>query len=108
MIYELRIYRAMPGRLPALIARFQNHTIGIWRKHGIRPVGFWTTIVGESKQNLIYILAWENAAEREKLWKAFLTDPEWVRISTDSERDGQLVEDINNQLLAPTPFSRLT
>ena len=48
MIYELRIYRTLPGRLPNLLARFQNHTLRIWAGHGIRQAGFWTTLVGES------------------------------------------------------------
>ena len=50
MIYELRIYHSMPGKLPALLSRFQNHTLRIWEKHGIRQAGFWTTLIGESNQ----------------------------------------------------------
>jgi NIPSNAP len=52
MIYELRNYRCVPGRLPALLSRFQKHTLRIWEKHGIRQAGFWTTLVGESSQQL--------------------------------------------------------
>ena len=65
MIYELRIYRAVPGRLPALISRFQNQTLRVWEKHGIRQAGFFTTLVGESNQELTYLLAWESLADRE-------------------------------------------
>ncbi|MBW4489350.1 MAG: NIPSNAP family protein [Trichocoleus desertorum ATA4-8-CV12] len=105
MIYELRIYRAMPGRLPALLSRFQNHTIQIWEKHGIRQAGFWTTLIGESESNLIYLLAWNSMAEREDRWSAFLADPEWIAIKTETEKDGQLVQNISSELLAPTAFS---
>ena len=105
MIYELRIYRAVPGRLPALASRFQNRTLRIWEKHGIRQAGFWTTLVGESNQQLTYMLAWESLAEREKRWAAFLADPEWLATVTETEKEGQLVENISNQLLAPTAFS---
>jgi hypothetical protein len=105
MIYELRIYRAIPGKLPALIARFQNQTVRIWEKHGIRQAGFWTTLVGDSMQELTYMLAWENLAEREKRWSAFLTDPEWIAVAAESEKDGQILEDVRNALLAPTAFS---
>ena len=105
MIYELRIYKAVPGRLPALIARFRNHTLRIWERHGIRQAGFWTTIVGDSSQELTYLLAWRDAAEREQRWNAFLADAEWHAVAADSERDGQLVADIRNTLLAPTDFS---
>src|SRR3990172_2914196 len=58
MIYELRIYRACPGKLPALNARFSNHTLKIWERFGIRQVGFWTTAIGESNNDLYYILEW--------------------------------------------------
>jgi len=71
MIYELRIYKCVPGRLPALQKRFETITLKIWEKHGIRQAGFWTTLVGESNQELIYLLAWESLADREKKWNAF-------------------------------------
>jgi hypothetical protein len=105
MIYELRIYRCMPGRLPALLSRFQNDTLRIWQKHGIRQAGFWTTLIGRSSQEITYMLAWDSMAEREKRWQAFLTDPEWIAVATETEKDGQLVENISCQLLAPAAFS---
>jgi hypothetical protein len=104
-IYELRIYHAMPGRLPALLSRFQNHTLRIWEKHGIRQAGFWTTLIGESNQQLTYMLAWDSMAERQERWSAFLADPEWIAIGTETEKDGPLVQNISNELLAPTVFS---
>jgi hypothetical protein len=105
MIYELRIYDAMPGRLPALLSRFQNHTLQIWEKHGIRQAGFWTTLIGESESRLTYLLAWDSMAERQERWSAFLTDPEWIAIKSETEKDGQLVQNISNELLVPTAFS---
>jgi hypothetical protein len=105
MIYELRIYRCVPGRLAALLSRFQNDTLRIWEKHGIRQAGFWTTLIGESNEQLTYMLAWDTIAEREKRWGAFLADPEWKATSTETEKDGPLVQNISSQLLAPTAFS---
>jgi hypothetical protein len=105
MIYELRIYRAVPGRLPALMQRFQDRTLAIWETHGIRQAGFWTTLIGESIQELTYMLAWDSLAERERRWTAFLADPEWLATVAETERDGQLVDDIRCQLLMPTAFS---
>jgi len=105
MIYELRIYRCVPGRLPALLSRFQNDTLRIWEKHGIRQAGFWTTLIGESNEQLTYILAWDSMAEREKRWGAFLADPERKATFTETEKDGPLVQNISSQLLAPTAFS---
>lgn len=106
MIYELRIYHAMPGRLPALLARFEKHTLRIWEKHGIRQAGFWTTLIGESESNqLTYLLAWDSLSEREKNWSAFLADPEWIATKTETEKDDPLVQNIRNELLTPTAFS---
>jgi hypothetical protein len=105
MIYELRIYHAMPGRLPDLLARFQNHTLQLWEKHGICQAGFWTTLIGESESNLTYLLAWNSMADRQERWSAFLADPEWIAIKTETESDGQLVQNISSELLTPTAFS---
>jgi hypothetical protein len=105
VIYELRIYRCLPGRLPALLQRFETITLGLWERHGIRPVGFWTTVIGESNQDLTYMLAWESLAERETKWTAFQTDPEWIEKRAGTERDGQIVANITSSLLQPTGFS---
>ena len=105
MIYELRVYHAVPGKLPALLSRFQNQTLRVWAKHGIRQAGFWTTLVGESNQALTYLLAWESMAEREQKWTAFQADPEWQAVRAETEKDGQIVQNVANQFLAPTAFS---
>ena len=100
MIYELRIYRCVPGRKAELLSRFENDTL-----RGIRQVGFWTTLIGNSSREITYMLAWDSIAEREKRWGAFLADPEWVAVVAKTEKDGQLVENISSQLLAPAAFS---
>jgi NIPSNAP len=105
MIYELRVYRCVPGRLPALLKRFDTITLDLWKRHGIRQAGFWTTLVGESNQDLYYLLAWESLADREKKWNAFIADPEWLAKRAETERDGQIVASVSNQLLQPTAFS---
>ena len=56
MIHELRIYHCVPGRLPALLNRFDTITLKLWEKHGIRQAGFWTMLVGDSNQDLYYML----------------------------------------------------
>jgi hypothetical protein len=105
MIYETRVYRCLPGRLPALLNRFETITLKLWEKHGIKQAGFFTTLIGESNQELTYLLAWESLAEREKKWTAFATDPEWLTARAKTEADGQIVANIVNQLLVPTAFS---
>jgi hypothetical protein len=105
MIYELRVYRCVPGRLPALLKRFETITLDLWKRHGIRQAGFWTVVVGESNQELFYLLAWESLAERERVWNAFAADPEWLAKRAETERDGQIVASVSNTLLQPTTFS---
>ena len=107
MIHELRIYRVLPGRMPAMLARFEKVTLALFAKHGIRQVGFWTTLVGESNNDLTYMLAWESMAEREQKWTAFSTDPNWITARNESERDGAIVQTLSSAFLAPTAFSAL-
>ena len=105
MIYEMRVYRCLPGRLPALLKRFDTITLKLWEKHGIKQAGFFTTLVGESNQELTYFLAWDSLAEREKKWASFMADPAWIEARAKTEADGQIVSNIVNQFLAPTSFS---
>jgi hypothetical protein len=105
MIYELRIYRAMPMRLPALLKRFETVTLPLFAKHGIVQAGFWTTLIGESNNDLHYLLAWSSMAEREQRWNAFVADPDWISGRNESEKDGPLIANLSSQLLQPTAFS---
>jgi hypothetical protein len=105
MIYELRVYHCVPGRMPALLNRFQNITLGLWQKHGVRQAGFWTTAIGESNNDLTYMLAWESLAERDQRWTAFVNDPEWQAARAETEKDGPIVASISNSILQPTAFS---
>lgn len=105
MIHELRVYRCVPGRLPALLNRFETITLKLWERHGIKQAGFWTVLVGESNQELVYLLEWESLAERERKWNAFASDPEWLAKRAETEKDGQIVANVSNQMLMPTAFS---
>ena len=107
MLHELRVYRCVPGRLPDLNKRFESVTLKIWEKHGIRPVGFWTTLIGDSNQDLHYLLEWKDLAERERVWGGFMTDPEWLKARAETEKNGPIVAQITNTILAPTAYSKM-
>ena len=107
MIHELRIYHCLPGRLPDLNERFATITLKLWEKHGIRQVGFWTVLIGDSNQALYYLLEWESLAERERKWNGFATDPEWLSAKAGTEANGQIVERVTNLMLTPTAYSAL-
>ncbi|HVA68589.1 MAG TPA: NIPSNAP family protein [Candidatus Binataceae bacterium] len=105
MIYELRVYHCMPGRLPALLKRFETVTVRLFEKHGIRQTGFWTVAIGESNQDLVYMLQWESLGDRDKRFASFQSDPEWIAARAESEQSGPLVASISNTILTPTKFS---
>ncbi|MCA1554830.1 MAG: NIPSNAP family protein [Chloroflexi bacterium] len=107
MLYELRIYHATPGKMSALHKRFETITLQMWEQYGIRPVGFWTTLIGESSNDLYYLLAWESLAEREQKWTAFASDPDWIRARGETEKDGPLTTHITNWMLTPTAYSAM-
>jgi hypothetical protein len=107
MLYEMRVYYCLPGRLPALNKRFSEATLKIWERFGIRQVGFFTDYIGDNNQKLTYILAWESLAERETKWNAFQADPEWQKKRAESEADGPIVAHLATSILAPTAYSQL-
>ncbi|RAV24233.1 NIPSNAP family protein, partial [Staphylococcus warneri] len=85
-----RIYHCVPGRLPALLKRFDTITLAIWERHGLSQAGFWTTEIGPSNQDLYYLLEWESLAERDEKWTAFQSDPEWISKRAETEKDGAI------------------
>src|SRR3954453_21176253 len=105
MIYEMRVYRCLPARLPALLKRFEDVTLKLWDKHGIKQAGFFTTLIGESNQELTYFLAWESLADRETKGNAFAADPEWHAKRAETEKGGPIVANVLVQMLTPTAFS---
>ncbi len=105
MIYELRTYESYPGKMQALQDRFADHTIRLFEQHGITVVGFWTTVIGDSSDRLIYMLAYDDMEHREKAFSEFVADPERQRIFVESEKDGPLIQRTTNEILRPTPFS---
>ena len=105
MIHELRIYTAHPGKMGALQARFRDHTLAIFEKHGIKNIGYWTNAVGGRSDELWYMIGFEDAGQRDRAWAAFAADPDWQKARAESEKDGPLVHHITNQLMNPTDFS---
>ena len=86
-VQELRVYDAMPGKLPDLHNRFKNHTMGLFEKHGIENVAYWTEDVGTSNR-LVYMLGYPDLGGREKSWTAFQNDPDWQKARAASEENG--------------------
>lgn len=106
-IYELRTYHVLPGRMPAMLARFRNHTTKLFEKHGMENVGYWTPEGKENETKLIYVLAHDNKEAAERSWKGFRDDETWKKVREASEKDGKIVEKVESVYLKPTDFSQL-
>jgi hypothetical protein len=105
-VFELRIYHAAAGKLPDLLARFRDHTIKIFEKHGLESVAYWTPLdEPEKSSTLIYILRHPSREAADANWKAFREDPEWVNVRDKSEANGKLVEKVDSTFMAFTDFS---
>lgn len=103
-VFELRLYHAAPGKLEALQARFRDHTVRLFEKHGMTNVGYW--MPAENPDNLlVYLMAYPSRDAREAMWKAFFADPDWQAAKEASEKDGKLVEKVDASFLALTDYS---
>jgi hypothetical protein len=102
--YEMRIYYAAPGKLDDLNARFRNHTIKLFEKHGMKNIGYWMPIENPDLK-LIYVLAYPSREAREKSWKAFVNDPEWKAVAKSTEANGRLVAKAESLFMSATDYS---
>ncbi len=107
-VYELRTYTSYDGKLEAVKARFRDHTIALFKRHGMESIGYWVPQDPEkSKNTLIYILAHPSLEAAQKNWAAFRADPEWLKVKADSEAAGPIVLKTESVFLSPTDFSML-
>jgi hypothetical protein len=103
-VQELRVYDAMPGKLPALHDRFAKHTMDLFKKHGIENIAYWVDDVGTSNR-LTYLLGYPDLATRERGWTAFQADPAWHQARAESEKDGALVRVSRHSILRLASYS---
>jgi hypothetical protein len=108
-VFELRTYIAAPGKLDALNARFRDHTLALFKKHGMEVVGFWMPTDKEAGagEKLVYLLAHKSRAAADASWKAFRSDPAWAAAKAASEKDGVLTSKVESVFLASTDYSPL-
>ena len=105
MIFELRTYTVMPGKLGDLNRRFAEITIPYFEQHGIKVVGFWTNMLGGESNQLIYMLGYDSLADREAKWGAFAADKERLAKFAETEKNGLLVHHTTAHILQPTYYS---
>lgn len=94
-LYELRIYTTNPGKIEALNARFRDHTLKLFEKHGIENLYYWNVTEGAEGEDpanmLVYIVAHQDKAAADAAWQAFLADPEWQKVASESEVGGAIL-----------------
>jgi len=105
-VFELRTYKATPGNLDNLHARFRDHTTRIFRKHGMEVIGYWSPTSEEEREDtLVYLLGHDNQAAADQSWQDFIADPEWARVAEESNRDGQILGGIERKYMVATDYS---
>jgi hypothetical protein len=105
-VYELRTYTAPEGKLGDLHARFRNHTMRIFDKHGMKSVGYFSPQDAPLSQNtLIYVLEHPSREEAKKHWAEFSADPEWKKVSEESQKDGRIVTKVESVFMTATDYS---
>jgi hypothetical protein len=104
-VFELRTYTTPDGKLESLNARFRDHTVGLFKKHGMTNIGYWTPM--DKPNTLVYLLAHESREAAKKSWSAFQADPEWQKARAASEVNGRLTMQggVQSVFLTPTDYS---
>lgn len=100
MHYQLRRYRSLPGKLPALHARFRDHTLALMERHGIAVVGMFD----DDEGNLVYLCQFPSRAAAAQAWQAFSQDPDWQAVKAATEAEGPLQSGIDSWDLTPVDF----
>lgn len=107
-VFELRTYYAHPGKADAMNARFRNHTLKLFEKHGMTNVGYWIPVSGDNAANtLVYLLSFPSLDAQKAAWDAFRNDPEWQRVRAESEASGPVVAKLESVTMTGTDYSPL-
>ncbi len=105
-LFEVRVYFAAEGKLDALNARFRDHTLKLFAKHGITSLGYFVP-TKNTENKLVYFLAYADRAARDASWKAFQADPDWKAAQKASEANGKLITKVESAFLTATDYSPL-
>ena len=104
MIHELRTNRIPDCKIPNILSRFENITFGLFARHNIKVIGFWTK---DDTNELVYICEYESVDAMDTAWEAFRNDPDWAAAKAETEANGPIVSEVISETLTPTGFSPL-
>lgn len=108
-VFEYRVYSVHPGKMPNLLARFRDHTCGIFERLGAENIGYWVeTEPAEGEEaKLHYIIAHKSREASKEFWATFRDDAEWKAAWAASTEDGKIVKKVDKTFMAPTDFSAI-
>ena len=102
-LYELRTYYTHEGKIDDLHARFSNHTMALFEKHGIKNIAYWSP--ADDPSVLIYLIAHKSADAAKASWTAFGQDPAWQEVAKASRANGPILTKIDSVYMTKTPYS---
>jgi hypothetical protein len=106
-VFELRVYHAVPGKVPELESRFRDTTSKLLAKHDLKVVRYWVPEGSPARENtFVYIVAHASRDEAKKNWAAMLSDPEFQEV-VKAEQANRLVEKVDVTYMRPTDFSAM-
>lgn len=107
-VFELRTYTAPDGKLEELHKRFRDHTLRIFKNHGMTNVAYFKPQDAPLSQNtLVYLISHQSRDAAKANWAAFQADPEWQKVASESQKNGKIVAKVESVFLDPTDYSPL-
>ncbi len=103
LLYELRTYYAPEGKIDDLNARFRNHTLALFEKHGMKNIMYWTPV--DKPNTLIYVIAHKDKAAADASWAAFRADPVWQKVAEETQKNGKIVDKVESVYMMATDYS---
>jgi hypothetical protein len=103
LLYELRTYTSPEGKLDELNARFRNHTLALFEKHGMKNIMYWLPV--DQPNTLIYVIAHKDKAAADASWAAFREDPVWKKVAEETQKNGKIVEKVQSVYMTATDYS---
>jgi hypothetical protein len=107
-LFEMRTYYCLPDKYPNIVARFRDHTLKLFKNHGMQNIMYFETIEKEGTQpTLLYFITHKSAEAAKTSWDEFRKDPNWVKVRDESEKTGKIVEKVESVYMIATDFSKI-
>ena len=100
------LHASRPPRCPAqALSRAHHEDVREARHDECRVLDIEDSPANEN--TLIYVISHASREQAKANWAAFSADPEWQKISADSQKDGKIVERVESVFVDATDYSPL-